>query len=66
MRSRWSAAGGDAGKPVAIKTPALLLGEDQARDASEPDTVDDARIGGVGDDHFVSGIDGAEEDVKRF
>ena len=49
------------------RQPSSSAGKGPARDTdSEPDTVDDARIGGVGDDHFVSGIDGAEEDVKRF
>ena len=55
-------------EPVAVKTPAVLLGEEgnEARDtASEPDAVDDARVRGIGDDHFVPGIHGAEESVEK-
>jgi hypothetical protein len=58
----------DVGEPVAVKAPAVLIGEegDEARNTpGEPNAVDDARVRGVGDNHLVSGIDGAEEHVEK-
>ena len=55
-------------EPVAVKTPAVLLGEEgnEARDtAGKPDAVDNARVRGIGDDHFISGIHGAEDSVEK-
>ncbi len=55
-------------EPAAVEAPAVLLGEerDEARFAArEADAVDDPCVGGVGDDHLVARIHGAEEGVQE-